>query len=178
MIPKLHTTSGLSSELGMDRRTIARRLAGVPPDGRVSGGHDAWLLRTAWPHLTAAERSPSGAADANAQRTRLVKAKADMAELRLAKERGELVSAKAATRNWSVIWVRVRDLLRSLPMSIVDQALAAAAGGRVELKNLLQSEIDDALRRAAALDIPLEDDWHDLDDNDEDESEERQNEPA
>ncbi len=158
MTPKLHTTSGLSAELGMDRRTVAKRLAGVPPDGRVSGGHDAWLLKTAWPHLTAAEGSNSGAADANAQRTRLLKAKADMAELLLAKQRGELVRLDKVERNWSIIWTTVRDLLRMVPMSIVDEAMAAAADGRVALKNCLQEAIDDALTRAATTDIKLEDD--------------------
>jgi hypothetical protein len=35
MMPQLFTLNGLSAELGRDFRLIARRLRGVPPDGKV-----------------------------------------------------------------------------------------------------------------------------------------------
>jgi hypothetical protein len=80
-----------------------------------------------------------------------------LAELLLAKQRGELVELAAVERHWATIWRTVRDLLRMVPMSVVDQAMAAAADGRVALKICLQEAIDDALRRAATTDIKLED---------------------
>ncbi len=46
MRPKLWTLSGLEAELGRDRRTIARALRSVRPDGQVRG-HDGWHMTTA-----------------------------------------------------------------------------------------------------------------------------------
>jgi hypothetical protein len=45
MRAKLHTISGLASELNRDRRTIANALNAVPPDGKV-GKYDAWHIAT------------------------------------------------------------------------------------------------------------------------------------
>lgn len=46
MTAKLHSLNSLAVELGRDRRTIARALRHVRPDGE-SGGHRAWFLATA-----------------------------------------------------------------------------------------------------------------------------------
>lgn len=46
MTKQLWSINGLATELGMDRRTVARRLAGVPADGRLHG-KAAWLMTTA-----------------------------------------------------------------------------------------------------------------------------------
>lgn len=64
MRPALFTISGLATELGIDRRTVAQRLAGVAPDGK-SGRHDAWRLQTVLPMLIppkAGEQPASSAA--------------------------------------------------------------------------------------------------------------------
>jgi hypothetical protein len=45
MRPKLWTISALGVELGVDRRTLASKLADVPADGK-SGSRDAWRLTT------------------------------------------------------------------------------------------------------------------------------------
>ena len=55
ILPQLFTLSGLSTELGHDRRYIARRLAGVPADGRL-GRSPAWFLRNAIAALQAHKR--------------------------------------------------------------------------------------------------------------------------
>ena len=46
MRPKLFSIGGAAIELGKDRRTIARRLARVQPDGRTADGGDGWYLST------------------------------------------------------------------------------------------------------------------------------------
>ena len=43
---RLWSINALATELGKDRRTIAKRLDGVPIDGQLSG-HPAWYLATA-----------------------------------------------------------------------------------------------------------------------------------
>jgi hypothetical protein len=46
MTQQLHSISGLATELGRDRRTIAAALSSVPPDGK-KGTYPAWYLLTA-----------------------------------------------------------------------------------------------------------------------------------
>jgi len=46
MMPRLHSLNGLAVEVGRDKRTIAKALAGRTPDGKV-GENAAWFIRTA-----------------------------------------------------------------------------------------------------------------------------------
>src|SRR5215213_4575687 len=46
MTARLWSISALAVELGMDRRTVAKRLGRLPPDGRLNGS-PAWRLATA-----------------------------------------------------------------------------------------------------------------------------------
>ena len=45
MTPTLFSLNGLATELGKDRRTMGKVLAGVKPDGTIKG-HSAWRLQT------------------------------------------------------------------------------------------------------------------------------------
>ena len=56
MTPTVFTISGLSTELGRDRRTIADALRHYPSDGKV-GSHDGWYLTTALMALEAKRSS-------------------------------------------------------------------------------------------------------------------------
>jgi hypothetical protein len=56
MTKKLYSISGLATELGRDRRTLAKRLNGIPPDGVLPGGHKGWFLTTA---LASLDNQPS-----------------------------------------------------------------------------------------------------------------------
>jgi hypothetical protein len=53
MTKRLWSISALATELDADRRTIARKLASVAPDGRLNG-KPAWFLATALLHLAPA----------------------------------------------------------------------------------------------------------------------------
>jgi hypothetical protein len=44
---QLWSINGLATELGMDRRTLAKMLDGVPADGTLKGGTPGWHLNTA-----------------------------------------------------------------------------------------------------------------------------------
>jgi hypothetical protein len=57
MTQQLHSISGLATELGRDRRTIAAALSSVPPDGQ-KGAHPAWYLATALDALSGKKRRP------------------------------------------------------------------------------------------------------------------------
>ena len=57
MVRQVYSLSALAVELGRDRRTIAKAVNRVPPDGTGVGGHPGWYLRTA---ARALERKSSG----------------------------------------------------------------------------------------------------------------------
>ena len=63
MTARLWSISALAVELRMDRRTVASRLHGVPPDGTIQGS-PAWLLPTALRalHVKGAAGGPPAAA--------------------------------------------------------------------------------------------------------------------
>jgi hypothetical protein len=47
MTAKVLSINALATELDRDRRTIAKALRHVPPDGETSSGREGWYLRTA-----------------------------------------------------------------------------------------------------------------------------------
>ena len=47
MTKKLWSINGMATELGRDRRTIAKALRGTPRDGTTPSGNDGWFLQTA-----------------------------------------------------------------------------------------------------------------------------------
>ncbi|MEM6677321.1 MAG: hypothetical protein AAF675_05565 [Pseudomonadota bacterium] len=62
MTPKLWSISALAVEFGMDRRTVAQRLADVPPRGKLSGS-PAWRLEDAACVLAKRPRAAAAAPD-------------------------------------------------------------------------------------------------------------------
>lgn len=56
--PSVLSLNALSAELGKDRRTLARLLAEVPPDGETKEGHPLWKVSTAVAALEAKKVKP------------------------------------------------------------------------------------------------------------------------
>jgi hypothetical protein len=80
MVRQLWSISSLSIELGIDRRTLSKKLSDLRPDGDgIEGGKTVrrWHLMHALQHLQAADRATAG-------RARLVRARARRAELEIA----------------------------------------------------------------------------------------------
>jgi len=115
MTRTLYTLSALSVELGRDRRTIARALSAVPPDGKVSG-HGAWHLLTALQALGWIGRKSEGERlDPEQERARKDRAIADLHEMKLAVMRREVFSGAVVTRLVVDAFSRVRTKLLGLP---------------------------------------------------------------
>ena len=87
--PALWSLNGLASELGLDRRTLAKRLRGVPPDGDRNG-NPAWKMQTVLDALRRAEgaRDRSGRYANTVALTAIERAEGNV-ESFLAKLRGE-----------------------------------------------------------------------------------------
>src|SRR4051794_22604058 len=120
MTPKLWTVNGLSTELGLDRRSLASRLATTPGDSQVQG-RPAWLLKTALAALGQPTRAPRSELDQ--ERARLAKEQADGHELKNATLRGELLPADEVVAGWQAAIGRARSLLLGIasaaPMTLL-----------------------------------------------------------
>ena len=150
MRPKLWTISGLATELGADRRTVAARLAEVPPDGAVQG-HPAWRMRAA---VAAMAPAGGGGSDLPAARARLAAAQEELTRLRIDRERGELIPAEEVVAGWQAAVGRCRALLLGIPPASSATLVLLARGGEAEcaeraVRAHLTRVIDHALNELA-----------------------------
>lgn len=114
MTPQIFSISGLATEIGCDRRAVAKALSGVKPDGKLKG-KPGWRLATA---LAAMRKNANGnghAEEPTSERERLAKEQADNWSLRNAALRGEFLDAVAVERRWSDTLRTVRAGMLSVP---------------------------------------------------------------
>lgn len=135
---RLYTISGLAQELGMDNRTLGKRMASVKPDGKQHG-RDAWKLRTALDALNEQGETLNPAAE----KARLDKARADLAELDLAERSGQLVDAAMIEATWGAAFTELRTRLLAIPSSTAPRVTPKMAAAEIEA--LIREQIDDAL---------------------------------
>jgi hypothetical protein len=155
MSPKFWTVNGLSVELGLDRRSLAVRLASTPPDSEIQG-RPAWLLRTVLGALGQATRPQS---ELDVERARLAREQADGHALKNAALRGELLPADEVVAGWQAAIGRARSLLLGIPPAsaatvvlLARQGVDAAAAERAVREHLITS-IDSALAELATTSI-------------------------
>lgn len=117
MTAQLWTISALAVELDRDRRTVAKALRKVKPDGKV-GRANAWHLETALSALQPAESDESNA------KARHAAAQARLAELQLERMEGRSVDRAEAER---VIFRRARTERDSWNAWAVKSAAALSA---------------------------------------------------
>lgn len=142
MIAKPLTLSALAVELGKNIRTISRALKGVPPDGK-SAGRDGWFTSTALKALGGED----GELNPAAERARLDKARADLAELDLAVKRGQLIPAELVAAAWGSAVTMMRTRLLSCPSSAAPRITGKMTTAEIEL--VIRHEIDEALEAIA-----------------------------
>lgn len=105
-------------QLGIDRRTVAARLASVPPDGRIRKA-PAWFLATALRAMTKQGRSDDPEAlDLTTERARREKAAADRLEMQNAVMRGELLPRADVDAAVIEDCSRVRARLLGIPSKV------------------------------------------------------------
>jgi hypothetical protein len=85
MAQKLYSVNALADELGLDRRTIKRRLVNVTPDRGEGTNRPTWYMTTVRSHLGADE-----ALDLTKERARLASEQADKQAMDNAQRRGEV----------------------------------------------------------------------------------------
>ena len=88
-----YTATRLTAELGLDNRKMRDILTRVNPV-QVKGRSKLYLLRDVIPHAAKYLGAPD-VIDLNAERARKVKAEAELAEIKLAREREDLIEVDA-----------------------------------------------------------------------------------
>ena len=149
MQPQLWSVSALANELALDRRTVAKRLVGVPPAGERSG-NSVWRLSDALPALTEGRRSEAPP-DEVSDKARLMKAKADIAEMEAERLAGDLVPTAEVEAAWTEIMARVRARMlavpsRAAPMAIGQPSIEAA-------HEVIETFVHEALAELAATEV-------------------------
>lgn len=120
------TISSLSAVTGLDRRTIEKRVSGLPFDhqgnaGRFYDSADA---------LAAIYRRES--LDAQAEKARLTHHQANLAALKESEIRATLIPADAVADRWQMMRLYAEDLLALLPRELAEAAIGADTSAEIE----------------------------------------------
>ena len=147
MTRTLYSLSALSTELSKDRRTIARALTSVPPDGKVSG-HAAWHMLTALQALGwIGHKSDGERLDAEQERARKDRAIADLHEMKLAILRKKDVETEGITRVMTQVFAMVRTRFLAFPSKLTPFLVGQTEPG--EVFRILQDAVYDLLNDLA-----------------------------
>nr|DAV41215.1 MAG TPA: DNA packaging protein [Caudoviricetes sp.] len=96
----------------------------------------------------------NGDIDYASEKSRLTRAQADLAEIEVARARGDVVGADQLTRNLTNLFAEIRTNLRNVP-GRVSSSLLGLTDER-KLKTLLLAEIDQALTALSELDLDIQ----------------------
>ncbi|QTI81480.1 terminase small subunit (plasmid) [Roseomonas marmotae] len=110
------------------------------------------------------ENADEGATDYRSEKARLTKAQADLAEIQLAKARGDVAPVDQVERAVSKAFAEVRAGMRNVPSRVVSQLIGETDERR--FKAVLLSEIDGALAALAEANVLAPEDDHDDDADD------------
>lgn len=127
---ELYSVSKLATELGMDRRTIVKRLEGLKPARDGARGAKLFYLSDVIPRVVDAavedaiknRRVAGGSVDGKElaeemadAKLRLAVAQADQAEIELRKTKGDLIESERVQGLWENLVTAFRAKLLSLP---------------------------------------------------------------
>lgn len=99
-----------------------------------------------------------GAADYGLERARLVKARADLAEMEATRIRGDLIPAAEVTAAWTEVVALMRSRLLALPDKIAPQLFTSGAHETTRIaegRDILRNAVFDALGELATTRVQL-----------------------
>lgn len=129
-----HSINKLSEATGIDRRVLTRQLENFEPVA-VEGKSKLYTLR----QVIESIRGPS----ATAEKARLDKVRADIAEIDLAEKRQELIPIETVMDLIAPLFSNVRTKLVAIPSKAAP--LLAAGASKLEIQEILKTAIYDAL---------------------------------
>ena len=145
MTPRLWSISALAVEFDLDRRAVAAALRNVPPAGEKNG-HPSWRLMDAINILRPG--SPGSAPDLEEARARKTAAEAELAEIAVAKARGQLVEIELVAKAVSDEYAATRAKLLALPSKL--GPMVAIETASIACQDLIERGIVEALEELSA----------------------------
>ena len=114
MTPQVWSVNALATELGLDRRTVGKRLALTTPHSMAADGSPRWRLNDAVQALFDI-KSRQQHVDLNEARRRKASAEAQLAELELARQQGQVVAVEDVGVELERCYSAVRARLMAIP---------------------------------------------------------------
>lgn len=117
MTPRRWTISALSVELGIDRRTLARRLEGLDPiEEKVVGQRTerTYRMRDVFKHLSALEQRPS----LDDERRKLTILQQERLRIEIEAKQGSLIDLQVAREEWGDACRNIRQRLLAIPSRV------------------------------------------------------------
>jgi len=148
MTAKTWTVSALAVEFKMDRRTVAARLAGIKPV-ETKGKTRKYRLDEAAKALLGKIPTAEGIISYDEARARKIAAEAEMAEIELQKERGEVLSLDVVNAINDEIYGNFRSRMLAVPAKAAPDIFAAA--DVKEAKAVLRRHINAALEELSDM---------------------------
>lgn len=143
MTPQKWSVNALAVELGVDRRTIAKRLADVDPVA-VSGRTSFYRMADAARVIFAPAGHGGGQLNLEAERARMVSAQANRTELEVEVLRGDLLSADLVAERWGAQISAFRARLVAAPAALAPQVVGAEMPAAQELiRDALYQALDE-----------------------------------
>lgn len=102
------------------------------------------------------DRAITGGGDIDyaSEKSRLTRAQADLAEIDVARARGDVIGAEQLTRNLTNLFTEIRTNLRNVPGRVASSVLGLT--NERELKKILLAEIDQALTSLSEMELDIE----------------------
>jgi len=148
MTAKTWTVSALAVEFKMDRRTVAARLAGVKP-AESKGNSKRYRMEDAAKALLGKIPTAEGVLSYDEARARKVAAEAELAEIELQKERGDVLPVEVVNAINDEIYGNFRSRMLAVPAKAAPDIFAA--GDVKEAKAFLRRHINDALQELSDM---------------------------
>ena len=154
--PGKYSVSQLAVELGVDRRTLAKRLelAGIDPAG-TKGRAKLYRIKDARTVIEghAPAEKKTGESE-SAARARLTRARADIHEATASQLSGDLIPADAVEKAWGQILSGIRGHLVALPDRAAPQV--EDAGGLNEIREILRDAVAEILTEMSDTEVVFE----------------------
>lgn len=156
MTTQLWTINALATELGISHRVLGRRLSDLAPDQvEQQAGRQVkrWRLVRVLKHLKAADRTTAGpcGATADAERARLVRARARKAELEIAALERSLLPFDEVVEAWQQLVAAFRARCLALPTKLAPRL---AMSETREIRAVLTAAVREALQELSRFDLP------------------------
>ena len=142
MSQNLWSVSALSVEFGLDRRTVGQRLNNVEP-AQVKGKVKKYKLQDAAKAILGQVATTGGILSYDEARARKMAAEAELSEIELQKERGEVLPLDVINAINNEIFGNFRAKLLALPAKSAPDIFASS--NVKEAKALLRKSINDVL---------------------------------